>query len=292
MTVTAAATSAEWYRIQSALRREVTRVTDLLRSVREPDAHAVGQWTLAEVAVHLSQAWLVVPGLARRDLSRIYEVMPSLAGTAGDSLIRDLWELDTVTNLGVRSDTERDPAVLAARIEAAAEEFLAECADRSADEESPWLVEGSTVRLLNLAGHLLNETIMHGLDIAQAERRAWRIEPTHAAMVLSEFIVPVINALDPRVLVDSEQAAGFRARYNVQIRGWKNFHFIFDDGSVTIEEPSARRIDCHISADPVGFLMVIWGRRSQWSAIARGQLLTWGRKPWLGPQFRRLLRNP
>lgn len=290
--MTAGATKVDWERIRSALRDEVGRVADLLRSVRDPDAPAVGEWTIAEVAMHLSQAWLLVPGLARRDLSRLYEVMPSLADTAGGPLIRNLWDHEKLTNLGVQSDPERDPGVLADRIESRAQEFLAECAALSPDEERPWHIEGATLRVANLAGHLLNETVMHGLDIAQADRRPWRIEPAHAAMALSDFIVPVISALDPREMVDSTHGTGFRASYDLRIRGGKRYHFIFDDGSVTVEEPSERRIDCHISADPVGLLLVIWARRSQWSAIARGQLMVWGRKPWIGPRFRRLLRNP
>ncbi|MGH3946139.1 MAG: hypothetical protein ACRDSI_14000, partial [Pseudonocardiaceae bacterium] len=59
-----------------------------------------------------------------------------------------------------------------------------------------------------------------------------------------------------------------------------------------VEEPSSRRVDCHISADPVAMLMVFWSRQSQWTAIAKGKLMAWGRKPWLGPQFRALMRNP
>lgn len=290
--MTAGATKVDWERIRSALRVEVQRVTDLLRSVRDPDAPAVGQWTIAEVAMHLSQAWLLVPGLVRRDLSGIYEVMPSLADTAGGPLIRSLWDHEKLTDLGVQSDLERDPGVLAERIESRAQQFLAECAGLPPDEERPWHIEGATMRVVNLVGHLLNETIMHGLDIAQAERRPWRIESAHAAMVLSDFIVPVIRALDPRALVDSTYGAGLHASYDLRIRGGARYHFIFDDGSVTVEEPSDRPIDCHISAEPAGLLMVIWARRSQWSAIARGQLVVWGRKPWIGPRFRRLLRNP
>lgn len=286
-----AVTQLEWERTRDTLRDEVNRVTELLRSVRDPAVPAVGSWTLAETAMHLSQVWLVAPGLARHDLSRIYEVMPSLENRAGASLIRDIWELAGVTDLGVRSDPERDPAVLADRIEARAQAYFEDCAGRSADEWRPWLVEGSSVRLSTLTGHLLNETIVHGRDIAQADGRSWRIEPSHAAMVLSEFVIPVFEALDPRALV-SGKAAGVRAAFDLRIRGGKRFHFVFDDGAVRIEQPASRGVDCHISADPVAMLMVVWGRRNQWSAIANGQLMAWGRKPWLGPRFRALLRNP
>ncbi|MGH8573696.1 MAG: hypothetical protein ACREX8_14155, partial [Gammaproteobacteria bacterium] len=93
-------------------------MTALLRSIQDPKPHAVGDWNLGEVAMHLSQAWVVVPGLARCDLSRAHQVVPSLAGAAGDSLIRDMRDLADTTTLGVKSDPERDPAVLADRIDA------------------------------------------------------------------------------------------------------------------------------------------------------------------------------
>jgi putative sterol carrier protein len=291
--VVARRSKVDWQQGQDALRDEVSRVTALLRSIRDPEAPAVGHWNLAEVAVHLSQAWIVVPDLARRDLSRIHEVVPSLADVAaGDSLIRDLWDLGEVTTLGVRSDPERDPAVLADRIEARAQEYFNECVSADPDALRPWLVHGTTVRQSTLTYHLLNETVMHGYDIARAAGRRWRIEPVHAAMVLGRFLVPVIQALDPRALVNDAKAAGVQATYDLRIRGGDRFHFVFDNGSVRVEEPSSRRVDCHVSADPVAFLMVVWARQSHWTAIATGKLIAWGRKPWLGPQFRALMRNP
>ncbi|MBV8541196.1 MAG: hypothetical protein JO063_02840 [Pseudonocardiales bacterium] len=264
-------------------------MTTLLRSIRDPEPHAVGRWSLGEVAMHLSQAWIVVPGLAGHDLSRAYEVLPSLAG---DSLIGDMWELGETTILGVRSDPERRPSVLADRIEARAREYLSECVGADPDAPRPWLVQGATVRQSTLTYHLLNETVMHGGDIAHAAGRPWPIEPAHAAMVLGRFIVPVVQALDPRAMVDAEQATGLRVTYDLRIRGGDRFYFVFDDGVLRIEDPSPRKVDCHLSADPVAMLMVLWNRRSQWSAIARGKLLAWGRKPWWGPRFRTLIRNP
>lgn len=285
-------TQANWQQGQDALRDEVRRVTTLLRSIQDPAPHAVGRWSLGEVAMHLSQAWIVVPGLARRDLSRAYEVLPSLAGVAGDSLIRDMWDLGETTMLGVQSDPERNPSVLADRIEARAQEYLSECVGADPHAPRPWLVQGVTVRQAVLTYHLLNETVMHGGDIAHAAGRPWPIEPAHAAMVLGRFIVPVVQALDPRAMVDAERAAGLRAIYDLRIRGGDRFHFVFNDDVLRIEDPSPHKVDCHISADPVAMLMVLWNRQSQWSAIAKGKLLTWGRKPWLGPQFRTLIRNP
>ncbi|MGH3886727.1 MAG: SCP2 sterol-binding domain-containing protein [Pseudonocardiaceae bacterium] len=284
--------NVQWQQGQDALRGEVARVTALLRSIQDPGPHAVGQWNLGEVAMHLSQAWIAVPGLARRDLSRVHEVVPSLAGAAGDSLIRDMWELAETTALGVTSDPERDPAILADRIEARAKEYFSKCVGADPDAPRLWLVQGATVRQSTLTYHLLNETVMHGYDIAHAAGRQWRIEPAHAAMVLGRFIVPVFQALGSRAMVNAEKAAGLRATYDVRIRGGDRFHFIFDGGELNVVEPSSRRVDCHISADPVAFLMLAWGRQSQWPAIAKGKLIAWGRRPWLGPQLRGLIRNP
>jgi hypothetical protein len=192
----------------------------------------------------------------------------------------------------VKSDPERNLAVLAGRIEARAQEYFSDCGAADPDAPRPWLIHGATVRQSTLTYHLLNETLMHAYDIAHAAGRPWRIEPAHAAMVLGRFIVPVLQTLDAHAMVNGAKAAGLQATYDVRIRGGDSFHFIFYDGALEVVEPSSRRVDCHISADPVAFLMVIWNRRSQWTAIAKGKLMAWGRKPWLGPRLRSLIRNP
>lgn len=290
----ASAAQADWQQGLDALRDELARVTSLLRSIQDPGTIAVGNWTLGEVALHLSQAWILVTCMARRDLSPIHALIPSTAEVAGGAVTRDMWDFDEVTNGGVNADPERDPGVLADRIEAQAQQYFSACVGADPDEPRSWIIEGSTVGQSTLTYHLLNETVMHGADIAQAAGRPWQIKPSHAALVLERFIVPAIQVAGPRVFVNGVRAAGLQATYDVRIRGANSFLFLFNDGSLTIEEPSGsgRRVDCHISADPVALLMVVWDRQSQWSAIAKGKLLAWGRRPWLGLQLRSLIRNP
>ena len=108
----ASVSAAEWQQSLDALRDEVRRVTTLMRSISDPGAPAVGQWNLAEVTMHLSKVWIVAPGLARRNLSRYQALVPSIAGVAGDSVIHDMWDLADMNVLGLKSDPERDPAVL------------------------------------------------------------------------------------------------------------------------------------------------------------------------------------
>lgn len=288
----ARATQAAWQRGQDALRDEVQRVTTLLRSIQDAGVPAVGRWNLGEVAMHLSQVWIGLPSLARQDLSAVHAVLPSTASVAGGSFMRDIWELADLMELAVNNDPERDLGVLADRIEARAQTYFSECVEADPDEPRAWMVEGMTIRQSTLTYHLLNETLLHGYDIAHAARRRWRIDPARADLALGRFIVPLLTMAGPRTFVNQDKAAGVRATYDIRIRGGDSFHFIFDDGQLTITEPSSRTVDCHISADPVAFLLVVMARQSQWTAIAKGKLLAWGRKPWLGPQLRALVRNP
>ncbi|MGH9223683.1 MAG: maleylpyruvate isomerase N-terminal domain-containing protein [Acidimicrobiales bacterium] len=292
MVMTGSTVSIDWGRAQLALRAEVERVARLLRSGIDPARPALGEWTVAEVAMHLSQAWLAVPGMAQEDLAPVYDVIPSAKERA--SLLRNLWELGDLTKLGVQSDPERDLAVLADRIQSRAAAYFAAMHGLAGDLRA-WLVEGTAVPLAALTCHLLNETIVHGWDIAHATRQRWPIEPSHAALVIEGFILPVFQALDPREMVDQQRAAGVRATYEFRLRGGQRYIFAFHDGALTVEGPLAaavKGIDCHISADAAEMLLVAWGRRSQWPAIAAGKITAWGRKPWLGPKFRSLVRNP
>ena len=284
--------AVDWGEAQRALRSEVSRLTAMLRSIDGTDVGAVGTWDLGDVAMHISQGWVAVPGLARRDLSGVYEVLPEREGTAGESLITDVWDLSSLLGDAVKADPERNLGVLADRIDERADAFFRHCEGRSGDERQPWLVEGTTVELSVLTCHLLNEAVVHGGDIARAAGQAWPVDPAHAIMVIQGFFLPVLAQLPPRALVDQDRAAGVRATYDVRLRGGGQVYFVFDDGAVTLEEPGGRRVDCHVLADPVAMLNVMWGRQSQWKAIAKGQLLAWGRKPWLGPKLRLLLRNP
>ena len=294
MAMTGTRVAVDWRRAQLALRAEVERVTRLLRSGLDPNAPALGEWTVAGVATHLSQAWLAVPGLAKQDLSEVYDVIPSAEEVAGHHLIRNVWELADLTRLGVRSDPVQDLSVLADRIEARSAAYFAAMGG-DANDLRGWLVEGTEVPVATLTCHLLNETIVHGWDIAHASGRPWPIEPSHAALVIEGFIIPIFQALEPREMVDQKAAAGVRATYEFRLRDGQRYVWAFDNGALTVEGPRSGRakgIDCHISADAAAMLLVAWGRQSQWPAIASGKITAWGRKPWLGPKFRSLVRNP
>lgn len=291
--MTTSVPTVDWVAAQEALRDMVGRVTAMLRTITEPDADCLGRWKLSDLAVHLSQAWVVVPALARNDLSVVPDAVPSLAGLEPEatSFLGDVRELTTMTVAGVDSEPERDLKVLADRIEERAAAFFVDIAGTSAHEPRPWLVEGAVVDRSVLTCHLLNETIVHGYDIAVTAGRRFPVQRSYATLVLVGFIIPVIRAIDPRALVNQERAAGLQATFEVHLRGGRSAAFILDDGEVRVESSEHRHIDCHISADPWTMLLVAWGRKSQWPAIATGKFLAWGRKPWLGPKFATLINT-
>lgn len=266
----------DWPQARTALDRASRRVATLLRSVRDPQAVVLGSWTVAELAAHLSHT---------------FEIVASLAGN-GPALLKQLSELDDLTAARLAADPERDLVVLAGRVEAAAREFLLVTAGASAADPCPWLVEGSSASLPVLTCHLLNEVVVHGYDIAKADDQPWVIDRAAAALIFEGFLLHVFRVLDPHTLVDQARAAGVRARFDIRLRGAGRFCLVLDDGGMTVEAPSSARVDCHLSVDPAAFLLVAWGRISQWRAIPRGQLLAWGRRPWLGLRLRSLVRNP
>ncbi|HET7489291.1 MAG TPA: maleylpyruvate isomerase N-terminal domain-containing protein [Acidimicrobiales bacterium] len=252
----------------------MARVTRLLRSVRQPAAPALGEWTVADVAMHLSQVWLALPALAGG------ERRLSLPG---------IWSLGQATLAAVGADPERDPAVLAGRIEERAAPYLASLAGAPAAAR-PWLVEGTQVSPVTLTCHLLNEMLVHGWDIATADRRPWELPAGAAAAAFEGFVVPVLQTLDPRDMVD-QAAAGEGATYEVRVRGGGRHLFTFDDGGLAVGAPTGRA-DCVIAADPSALLLVVWGRIAQGDAVAAGRLVVSTRGGWHGPELGALLRNP
>jgi putative sterol carrier protein len=75
------------------------------------------------------------------------------------------------------------------------------------------------------------------------------------------------------------------------MRGGRRFRIAVADGAATVTAAD-ERADCVITADPVAFLLLGYGRITQWPQIARGRLRAGGRKPWLAMRFASLLVSP
>jgi hypothetical protein len=265
--------SVEESAVRSALASVVPRLTALVRSIGDRDAPALGEWNAGDVAVHLAHVWETLPALARGELS---------------SPLRDPGELAVLTASMVRGERVRDLEATAGRIEAAASAYLATPAD---DGMRPWLVEGTTLPASAFSCHILNESLVHGYDIAHAERRRWPIDPAHAGMALMGFVFPALSVVDPHFPVD-QRYADVRARFDLRVRRTGRIVLVLDGGTAAIEPPSERPVDCHLSAEPTTLFLLVWGRTSQWPGALTGRLSVWGKRPWLGIRLPRMLRNP
>jgi uncharacterized protein (TIGR03083 family) len=247
----------------------------MLRSVRHPDAPALGGWDITAVATHISHGMDTITAMSK----------------GGGNILEDISSLATLTRVMVEGEGRRPLTELADRIDASVARFLAAMEAAGENSSRAWLVQGTEMPLSTLTCHMLNELTVHGLDIARAEGVRWPIDAGHASLIMTGFVLPGLHTLG-RQMVVQEKAANVRARFDVRLRGHDRFWMRFSDGDFSVEASPQGPVDCHLSVDPAAFLLVSWGRISQWSAIPKGQLLAWGRKPWLGLQLRSWLRNP
>ncbi len=225
-------------------------------------------WTVGQTAAHLVASTRSLGGLAVR----------RIAPEPGVDLAEV--NLSRIAQVGARN-----PAALADLLLEEAARFLTETAGRPADDSFPFY-GGSTANLAAGTAILLGEYLVHGLDIARSLGRRWRIDPGHARLVIagSTAVLPAY--------VDPEAARGVTVRYDVRVRGGPRFSFRLADGRAAVEPAATGPVDCHLSADPVAFLLVSFGRLPQWRPIMLGKLAAWGRRPWRAFAFKRLLVNP
>lgn len=267
--VSAAAVPLDLPATRAALEAVARRLVGLLEAVPDPAAPTRGlAWTLGETSLHLADGPALYADFAR-----------------GRALPEPTIDLGPVFARRMAAQPERTPSLLARRLEANTRRYLAETAELPATHPVPFF-GAVTIELAVQSAILLGEFAVHGHDVARSIGRRWPIEAAHARLV-----VAALTALLPRY-VDRASAGGLTATYQVRLRGGPSFQVRFDGGTAAVGPPQPGAADCRLTADPVTFLLVAYGRRSQWPGILRGRLLAWGRRPWLGPRFQRLLVRP
>ncbi|MER5525305.1 maleylpyruvate isomerase family mycothiol-dependent enzyme [Streptomyces sp. NPDC002677] len=228
------------------------------------------QWTVGEAAAHLALANGLMADLALGRERPYGDGTPrSLAAANAESLA---------------AFGERRAEPLATMIT----EQAARCVDAlaaTADGPAPVTPLGSMDRSV-LASYLLTHMLGHGYDLARALRRPHMLDAERVALCM-----PFMLSVMPTV-VDGSAVAGLTARYTIRLRGGGAFGVTLADGAVRVAPEPRDRPDCTIVIDPVAFLLIALGRRNPWLAMARGQILATGRKPWLAPRFPSLFVAP
>ncbi|WP_052391572.1 maleylpyruvate isomerase family mycothiol-dependent enzyme [Streptomyces sp. NRRL B-24484] len=228
------------------------------------------EWTVAEAAAHLAMANELMAALAAGEERRYGDGTPgSLAAANAASLAER---------------PERDLAVLGAEIAARAREFTAAAGPRAGSD--PVVTPLGPMDLDTLGAYLLTHMLGHLYDVAVALGRPHPIDRGRVGLTM-----PFLRTAMPRV-VDPRSAAGHDACYRLRIRGGDGFAVTFTDGAAVVSDRPPRRPDCTISTEPVAFFLIALGRYTATTALARGKVLAWGRRPWLAPAFPGLFAAP
>lgn len=250
-----------------ALLRYAHQVGATLRQVPDPGAPAVGIWNVAETATHLA-------------LSSAY----FLEAARGQAMLEDLDNNATWTVKAVATEPERDLRRLAQRIEEGDSALVAYARESRGDPQvSPF--QGLSVPLSVMLAVELGELIVHGFDIARAAGLPWPVDPTDAAVALAGEVRVL------PLLLDRDRAADLHLRCQLHIRHGASAVLVVQDGALRVESPSGHPVDCHLSVDPLTFLLLSFHRIGQIRPMLTGKLLVWGRRPWLVPRLQSSLKS-
>ncbi|TDB73510.1 maleylpyruvate isomerase family mycothiol-dependent enzyme [Micromonospora sp. KC723] len=280
----ATVTPQQWQAARTALAEQTERFADLL-AVSRPEARCTADWSVADTLAHVvSLAWLYA--------CLVDPAHPSLPVAGLDDQLAEV-TVDTVADANdvvMRHLTERDPAVLLARLRTDVGHLLSRCADRNPDDTVPWL-GAARVPLAGLCAHLVNELLIHGRDIALAGGRRWRLPGREAAMFLELFLAGVVRHGYGRLLdgggppSDRPIVVEFRSAFAAPLR------LVLHRGVISFAAPDARP-DVRIRHDPGTLNLMMFGRISRARALLTGGVRISGRRPWLLPTFLRTFRTP
>lgn len=249
---------------RAALGDVVPRLTALVGQIPDSDRASVGAWRAAQVAAHLSHVFrLETDAIAGRPAP------PATVTAAGMAEFNEGM---------LAADRERDPAVLADRIGALADEFE-EAAARSTDDTVSWL-QGARMAPSAVACHLLVECLIHGHDIARATDLRWPIAHRHALLAVEGGVFPLIAALPPTAMVDRDRAGALRACIELRLRGGARTFLAVSDGALTVDSRPRHPVDAHLSADPAALMLTFLRRQGVTKPVLTGKLGLWGRRPW------------
>jgi hypothetical protein len=268
-------------RTRAALAAAAVRAEDLIGGIDAPGrATDRLSWTLAETAAHMVVGLRAFGDSLRGDMD------------GWNAHLSDLPEfhlrLAAMTASTLAAVPEREPAALARLHREAVGGFLRASEGLPADHlvATPWYGDGASLRLDAATALLLGEQLIHGRDLAVSLRRPWPISRAEALLV-----VPAATTMMPRA-VRPEATRDLDLTFAFHLRGGTGFAMRVLHGAALREPLGQRRADCHISFDPLAFLLVGYGRMSPWAAVARGGALAYGRRPWLAFQFKQLFHNP
>jgi len=146
---------------------------------------------------------------------------------------------------------------------------------RLANDPPRWLY-GLEATASDMLGMVLNETIIHGIDLAGVTGATPpEFERREANAVIGGFMVTTPFFIDA-----NKAQARPDGVYYVSFKEGKEFTWTKSGGALTIVEGRPAKADATMKADPAMFLLSSLGRVGQVRAALSGKMVVTGRKPW------------
>lgn len=238
------------------------RVADMIRPLPDTQQPIHGaEWTVGEAAAHLADTKRLAADIAGG------AAIPYGDGTR----TREMFASVNAERLA--QFHEREGAVLADQIVEATNALV----QNAARQPSTYEVQ-APMGMMDIGiflSYMLTHLLQHGCAIAKALGEDLPVEAGHL-----ELVLPFLTTAMP-VVADKAAIGNLDACVEVRFRGGPRLAVTFDKGAATISPAPPRRVDCYVSADPVAFFLVAMGLSGRWGAIARGKIVSWGRRPWL-----------
>ena len=267
---------------RAALRAAGERTARLIAGAGDLDRPVPrSEWTVGQVAAHL------LVGLRGFTAAAQDPIGPEWRAHIPDTPLYSE-RVAAITASTLRDEPRRDAPTLERMLREGIETFLAATEKQPADKRlpAPWYADDFTLPLFQATCLLLGEQVLHGYDIAAALDQPWPIDGADACLIFQAVTTMMPMAVNP------EAARGATVSCDIRLRHGPRAVLSVNNGSARVEPWASQQVDCHLWADPTAFMLLGYGRINQWTAIARGQLLAWGRKPWLALRLRSFFFDP
>lgn len=269
--------------VLQALRQVGTRAADLISNIDDMNRRVPGlDWTVGQVAAHMVVGIRGNTESMGGNTEQLSQFVPDVDGYSA--------RMAAMTSRTLAAEPVRDARAAAVALREAVAAFVSQAEQQAPDDTvpTPWYGSGASLPVALDARLMIGELLIHGLDIARGLGKPWPIPRDEVLLV-----IPAIYAMMPR-LFKADTVRDVNATFKVRMRGGEVTCVRVQNGSVDTAPwgTSSGRADCGLSADPVAFFLLAYGRKGQWPLIAQGRLLSYGRKPWLALSFRNWFVSP
>lgn len=239
------------------LRGAASAFVDIARGAPPTErVRATPEWTAADLVTHVA--------IEARRYRRELEGDSDWSESGG--------HIPETNRRALAEEPSRDIAAACDRIEREVDAYATLLSERDLDEPSHHLDGGLLLAPRHAAGLLLGELVLHGRDLAQLIGAETAVDRSDALLILAGAMHTIPG------MVNADAAKGRTAAIEVRVRGQRTYGITVADGEASVAEGRLARRDAVLSVDPVGFLLVSYGRRSQLATAVRGHVLAWGRR--------------